>query len=38
MDGFELAHDRRARDSLTARGLTSIGAARVASLPLVDSE
>ena len=39
MDGLELAHDRRARDSLTARGLTSIGAARVASLPLaVDSE
>lgn len=39
MDGLELAHDRRARDSPTARGLTSIGAARMASLPLaVDSD
>ncbi|MFW5919880.1 MAG: metallophosphoesterase family protein [Halanaeroarchaeum sp.] len=35
VDGLELAHDRRARDSSTARGLTSIGAARVASMPLV---
>lgn len=34
-DGLELAHDRRASDSPTARGLTSIGAARVASMPLV---
>jgi len=33
-DGLELAHDRRARDSTTARGLTSIGAARLASMPL----
>jgi 3',5'-cyclic AMP phosphodiesterase CpdA len=35
-DGLELAHNRRVRDSETARGLTSIGAARLASLPLVD--
>lgn len=34
VDGLELAHDRRARDSTTARGLTSIGAARLASMPL----
>ncbi|WP_158854637.1 metallophosphoesterase [Halorhabdus sp. CUG00001] len=34
VDGLELAHDRRARDSVTARGLTSIGAARLASMPL----
>ncbi|WP_135666070.1 metallophosphoesterase family protein [Halorhabdus rudnickae] len=33
--GLELAHDRRARDSTTARGLTSMGAARLASMPLV---
>lgn len=33
-DGLELAHDRRVRDSGTARGLTSIGAARLASMPL----
>lgn len=37
-DGLALAHDRRARDSPTARGLTSIGAARVASLPLSVNE
>ncbi|MFC7209637.1 metallophosphoesterase family protein [Natronoarchaeum sp. GCM10025321] len=35
-DGLGLAHDRRTRDSTTARGLTSIGAARLASMPLVD--
>lgn len=34
VDGLELAHDRRAGDSTTARGLTSMGAARVASMPL----
>jgi len=34
VDGLELAHDRRARDSTTARGLTSMGAARLASMPL----
>lgn len=33
-DGLETAHDRRVGDSTTARGLTSIGAARVASMPL----
>jgi 3',5'-cyclic AMP phosphodiesterase CpdA len=37
-DGLALAHDRRARDSMTARGLTSIGAARLASMPLVDEK
>lgn len=35
-EGLELAHNRRAVDSVTARGLTSMGAARVASMPLVD--
>lgn len=35
-DGLELAHDRRVRDSATAKGLTSIGAARLASMPLVE--
>ncbi|MFB6202039.1 MAG: metallophosphoesterase [Halorhabdus sp.] len=34
-DRLELAHDRRVSDSITARGLTSIGAARLASMPLV---
>lgn len=37
-DGLEFAHNRRVRDSPTARGLTSIGAARLASLPLVVDE
>ena len=35
-DGLELAHEKRATDSPTARGLTSIGAARLAALPLVE--
>lgn len=33
-DGLEAGHHERACDSVTARGLTSIGAARVASMPL----
>jgi 3',5'-cyclic AMP phosphodiesterase CpdA len=35
-DGLGMAHQRRAADSTTARGLTAIAAARVASFPLVD--
>jgi 3',5'-cyclic AMP phosphodiesterase CpdA len=33
--GLEMAHSRRAADSPTARGLTAIAAARLASFPLV---
>lgn len=35
-DGLELAHEQRATDSPTARGLTAIGAARLVALPLVE--
>lgn len=34
--GLEMGHARRTGDSTTARGLTAIAAARVASFPLVD--
>jgi 3',5'-cyclic AMP phosphodiesterase CpdA len=34
--GLGMAHARRTADSVTARGLTAIAAARVASFPLVD--
>ncbi|QSG10635.1 3',5'-cyclic AMP phosphodiesterase CpdA [Halapricum desulfuricans] len=34
--GLEMAHARRSADSTTARGLTAIAAARIASLPLID--
>ncbi len=34
--GLGMAHERRAADSVTSRGLTAIAAARVAAFPLVD--
>lgn len=36
-DGLEYAHNARSTDSVTARGLTAIAAARIASFPLVDT-